>query len=132
MLRVKYSEEVERAMKTLYETLSEKDRRRYAAAEALKLGRGGQRYVCRVLGCDPATVKRGTDELQNQKADAYPRRIRKPGGGRKKTTVKIKNADELFFDILKYHTAGSPMDEQITWTNLGMKDMRKSLSGVWL
>jgi hypothetical protein len=34
----KYSQEIEATMRKFYETLSEKDRRRYAAIEALKLG----------------------------------------------------------------------------------------------
>ena len=37
-----YPLEIEQAMKKYYATLSEKDRRRYAAVEALKLGHGGQ------------------------------------------------------------------------------------------
>ncbi|MBD0388075.1 MAG: hypothetical protein ICV54_16585 [Nostoc sp. C3-bin3] len=35
-----YSSEVEAKMQRLYQSLSEKDRRRYAAIEALKLGWG--------------------------------------------------------------------------------------------
>ena len=35
-----YSHEIEQEMKKYYATLSEKDRRRYAAIEALKLGYG--------------------------------------------------------------------------------------------
>jgi hypothetical protein len=126
MVHIKYSEETEELMKKFYQTLSEKERRRYAAIEAIKLGHGGQKYICDVLGCDPATVKRGEEELRNEEGDAYPDRIRKPGGGKKKTIVKMKNADEIFFDILKYYTAGSPMDEQIKWTNLQMKDISKA------
>lgn len=36
-----YSSRVEQAMKTFYDSLREKDRRRYAAVEAAKLGQGG-------------------------------------------------------------------------------------------
>ncbi len=36
-----YTAIVERLMVKLYESLSEKDRRRYAAVEAVKLGQGG-------------------------------------------------------------------------------------------
>jgi len=39
-----YKAAVERHMVRLYESLSEKDRRRYAAVEAEKLGQGGVRY----------------------------------------------------------------------------------------
>ena len=35
-----YDAETETAMKTFYDSLSEKDRRRYAGVEALKLGHG--------------------------------------------------------------------------------------------
>jgi hypothetical protein len=45
MLRTKYSEEIEKQMKAFYNALSEKDRRRYAAIEAMKLGHGGQNYI---------------------------------------------------------------------------------------
>jgi hypothetical protein len=37
-----YGEEIEEQMKNLYQSLSEKDRRRYAAIEAKKLGFGGK------------------------------------------------------------------------------------------
>lgn len=40
----KYSDEIEKDMQSLYESLSEKDRRRYAAIEAKKLGHGGIVY----------------------------------------------------------------------------------------
>ena len=41
MLRTKYSEEIENQMKAYFDTLNEKDRRGYAAIEAMKLGHGG-------------------------------------------------------------------------------------------
>ena len=40
-----YRPEIEQAMQKYYATLSEKDQRRYAAIEALKLGQGGQSYI---------------------------------------------------------------------------------------
>jgi hypothetical protein len=63
MLKQRYTEEIESTMKMFFETRSEKDRRRYAAIEALKLGNGGQQYICEVFGCDPSTVRRGIDEF---------------------------------------------------------------------
>ncbi len=45
MLRKKYSEETEKHMKAFFDSLNEKDRRRYAAIEAIKLGHGGQKYI---------------------------------------------------------------------------------------
>jgi len=120
-----YSHEVEEIMKKFYETLSEKDKRRYAAIEALKLGHGGQKYICEVLSCDPGTVQHGTEELKNG-SEVPKERIRKTGGGGKKIIDKIENIDEVFLEILKDHTAGSPMDEAIKWTNLGQRDISKA------
>ncbi len=43
----------EARMRDLAETLSEKDRRRFAAFEATQRGYGGIAYVAGVLGCQP-------------------------------------------------------------------------------
>ena len=45
-----YSGDVERHMQLLYDSLSEKDRRRYAAVEAEKLGHGGDPQLFQFLG----------------------------------------------------------------------------------
>ncbi len=45
----KYSDEIEKDMRSLYDSLSEKDRRRYAAIEAKKLGHGGVVYIATLL-----------------------------------------------------------------------------------
>jgi hypothetical protein len=74
-----YSPEVEARMKTLYQSLNEKDRRRYAAIEADKLGYGGQSYIVRLLGCDYKTLHRGLEELDDL-PDLPPGQIRKKGG----------------------------------------------------
>jgi hypothetical protein len=74
-----YSPEVEQRMTTLYQSLNEKDRRRYAAIEANKLGYGGEAYIVRLLGCDYKTIRRGLEELDNP-PDLPPGRIRKKGG----------------------------------------------------
>jgi hypothetical protein len=76
---LKYPKETEETMKQFYKTLSEKDRRRYAAIEASKLGYGGQKYICEILGCDAGTVKRGSEELQ-EGTDISQGRIRRRGG----------------------------------------------------
>jgi hypothetical protein len=73
-----YSVEVESKMRRLFGWLSEKDRRRYAAVEALKLGRGGVEYVARVLACDPKTIRQGLAEL-DESEDPAAGRVRKKG-----------------------------------------------------
>jgi hypothetical protein len=73
-----YPAETERMMKRLFQWLSEKDRRRYAAVEAAKLGHGGIEYIAGLLGCDRQTIQRGQQELQ-QAEDLAAGRIRKKG-----------------------------------------------------
>ena len=124
MLKIKYSEEIENKMRVFFDSLNEKDRRGYAGIEAIKLGHGGQKYISRVLGCDPHTIMEGTNEIHND-TETPEDRIRKPGGGRKKIIDTKENIDEVFFEILKDHTAGSPMDEEIKWTNLSLKEISK-------
>jgi hypothetical protein len=125
MLRKKYSAEIEKQMKAFFDSLNEKDRRRYAAIEAMKLGHGGQNYISSVLGCHFQTVMAGIDEIRNG-TETPGDRIRKPGGGKKKIIDTVENIDEVFFEILKDHTAGSPMDKELKWTNLNRKEISKA------
>jgi hypothetical protein len=73
-----YSVAIERAMKRFFDSLSEKDRRRYAAVEVAKLGHGGVEYVARVLGCDAKTIRQGQEDL-GQPEDPAVGRVRKKG-----------------------------------------------------
>lgn len=75
----RYSEVDERRMRELFHSLSEKDRRRYAAVEASKLGYGGVTYIAALLECDPKTIRRGQHELDDP-PDLPPGRVRKKGG----------------------------------------------------
>lgn len=112
-----YSPETESRMRNFYGSLSEKDRRRYAAVEAEKLGYGGISYICRIFGCDIDRVRRGIEELK-QPLPEQEKRIRKPGGGRKSVLSTAGGLDDAFFKVLQEHTAGSPVDGTIKWTNL--------------
>lgn len=58
-----YHQTIEQKMKKFYETLTEKDQRRYAGVEAMKFGRGGVAYISRVVGCNRKTVIKGLKEL---------------------------------------------------------------------
>src|SRR3954469_5333358 len=58
-----YSPEIEHSMRMFHVSLSEKDRRRYAAIEAAKLGHGGTEYISTLLGCDPKTIRQGQHDL---------------------------------------------------------------------
>lgn len=112
-----YPSPLESQMQRYYQSLSEKDRRRYAAIEAVKLGYGGQVYIRRLFGCHHETLALGLAELEDTTALAQ-KRIRQSGGGRKSAFETITGLDEAFLRVLERHTAGSPMDETLKWTNL--------------
>lgn len=75
-----FAPHIEQKMKRFYNSLSEKDRRRYAALEATKLGHGGVQYIAEVLDCDPNTIRRGQSDVAELPADEAAGRIRKKGG----------------------------------------------------
>jgi len=75
-----YDARVERQMVYFYQSLSEKDRRRYAAVEAAKLGHGGQAYIAGLFGCDPDTIAVGAWDVEGLPSDAAAGRVRKKGG----------------------------------------------------
>ena len=76
---IPYSRAVAGHMKSFYESLSEKDRRRYAAVEAEKLGHGGVEYIADLFGCDPKTVEHGRRDVGELPADEAEGRVRKKG-----------------------------------------------------
>jgi Rhodopirellula transposase DDE domain len=122
-----YSPDIEQLLRQYYQSLSEKDRRRFAALEAIKLGHGGIRYIAKVLACDPQTVKDGMRELQQLPDDPAGSRVRKPGGGRKKTEVKQAALIQQGQDTIKDRIAGDPMRQDVVWTDLTPQEISTSL-----
>jgi hypothetical protein len=125
LIGFEYSQEVKDTMKSFYNSLSEKDGRRYAAVEAIKFGYGGKKHICKILECDPSTLNKGIDELLLDSTLSNERE-RMSGGGKKKIIDSIENIDEIFFEIIKDHIAGDPMNESIRWTNLNMKEISEA------
>lgn len=117
-----YSPKVEKQMQRYYQTLSEKDRRRYASIEAIKLDYGGKGYICELFGCDYKTIAKGIEELKNE-GILNQKRICKVGGGAKEATERHEGLTEAFLRVIEKHTAGSPVNEKIKWTNLTHKEI---------
>ena len=82
----RYNQETESKMRIYFSQLNEKDKRQYAATEAIKQGYGGQKYIIELLGIGDRAIRRGTLELSNPELlDKIPEgKIRQVGGGRKK------------------------------------------------
>jgi Rhodopirellula transposase DDE domain len=124
---LRYNAAIEAQMRMFYQSLSEKDRRRYAAIEACELGRGGLSYMARILSCDRHTIAQGMQELLEPEA-LEQTRIRRAGGGRQPSPEAIPGLDVAFLQVLEDHTAGSPMNAAVKWTNLTHQEIADRLA----
>lgn len=126
-----YDPTTEQTMQKFYGTLTEKDKRRYAAIEALKLGHGGLVYIASVLGCYRSTITEGIKELDAMPSvTSYTPRLRQEGGGRKPSEKTYPDIDAHFLSVLQDYTAGDPMDEKVRWTNLSPKEIASKLADI--
>jgi len=74
-----YAAPVKQAMQFTFASLNERQRRLFAATEALQLGHGGIGYIAELLGCHRRTIERGLNELRQADAPLPPQRARKKG-----------------------------------------------------
>jgi hypothetical protein len=121
-----YKEEHEEFMRVFFRSLPEDHRRRYAAVEALKIGYGGLSYIARVLGVTRGTIYSGVRELeamqgrdpQNPHRPSGGGRIRRAGAGRPPELERQAGLKKTVEGIVEAHSAGSPTDAEVTWTDL--------------
>src|ERR687886_1462089 len=102
------------------ERLDERTRRLVAASEALALGWGGISATARATGLSRAAIRHGIAELQGAPA-ADPGRIRRPGGGRKKTVDIDLSLQSDLEALVEPTTRGDP-EGPLRWT---CKSVRK-------
>ncbi len=74
-----YPTTVEQAMQFTFSSLNERQRRLYAAVEALKLGHGGVGYIAQLFDCHRKTIQRGLKELRNSTSPVPAGHARKKG-----------------------------------------------------
>jgi len=123
-----YSEEIESEMLKFYTSLSEKDKRRYAAIEAKKMGHGGIKYISELFGCHRNTITEGKNEIENTVPEKFNEKaIRVRGGGRKSCFEKIPELDQAFQRVVQEHTAGDPMQPEVKWTYLNQSQIVEGL-----
>jgi hypothetical protein len=70
-----------------FETSNERQRRHFVAIEALQLGHGGIKAISEAFGIHRETVSLAILEVQNS-ITLSSDRVRKIGGGRKKSSVR--------------------------------------------
>ena len=97
--------------------LNEKSRRIWAATEAKAIGRGGLKIVHEATGLSYATIKNGMSDLTESNLKlmgSEPTRIRKKGGGRKKTIVKDSLLKQDIEMLVESATRGDP-ESTLRW-----------------
>jgi hypothetical protein len=57
---------MELGMQHFYNSLNEKDKRRYAGIEASKLDHGGISYIAELFNCSRQTVSAGLEEIKKK------------------------------------------------------------------
>ncbi len=90
--------------------------RRFAAAIALEMGRGGVSRVVELTGMSHLTIDKGIKELKNTEKLEVPERLRSPGGGRKRIEDKDPGIIADLEKIMDENTAGDNMS-LLRWSN---------------
>ena len=83
--------------------------RRFAAAIALEMGRGGVSRVVEITGMSHLTINKGIRELKNSEELEVPGRLRSPGGGRKRIEDRDPGIIADLEKIMDENTAGDNM-----------------------
>lgn len=119
-LRTKY--------KALAPVLSERARRIWAATEARQAGRGGITLVARATGISYSTVVRGLKDLESEEV-APPDRVRRAGGGRKKTLQKDPTLVNDLENLVEPAVSGDPQSP-LRWTSRSVRTLSEALRGM--
>lgn len=121
----KYNLATEQKMCLYFSQLREKDKRHYAAIEAMKLGHGGIKYISDLFKISEFRIRTGIKELDNPELLAcIPKgKQRRTGGGRKKKEISKPALMEGLKLFIHEHKAGSPTNPDIFWIHLRPKEI---------
>ena len=106
--------------------VDERTRRLVVAAEALAIGRGGQVAVARAAGMSRPTIRRGIRELREPETAADAGRIRRPGGGRKRTVERDPSLREDLDRLVEPTSRGDPKSS-LRWTCKSVRQLAAEL-----
>jgi len=107
--------------------LDERGMRRWAAAEALCVGRGGTAAVSRATGIAESTIRRGRAELACEER-LGPGRVRRPGAGRKALTETDPALLGALERLVDESSRGDP-EAPLRWTAKSLRTIAAELRG---
>ena len=120
--------EIAERFRQLEPWLDERLRRLWAAAESAAVGRGGISLVARASGVSRRAISVGLSELKQRpdKARLRPVRVRRRGGGRKRTQTKDP---ALLLDLEKLVEPGTRGDPEspLRWTCKSVRRLAEEL-----
>jgi len=123
-------DEREQAIKQRFELLvgelNERTRRLLAASEAMMIGWGGIAAVSRATGLSRKAITQGIKQLQDG-AKISEGRMRRPGGGRKKTVTKDLKLGEDLERLVEPLTRGDP-ESPLRWTCKSVRKLAQELN----
>ena len=96
------------------------------AAEALAIGWGGQGVVARATGVARTTIQLGVREVQHPGLRASAGRIRRPGGGRKRTVLQDPLLREDLERLVEPTSRGDP-ESPLRWTCKSVRKLAEEL-----
>ena len=107
---------IENKYQGLFDELSERARRRWAAVEAVSLGRGGISVVSAATGLAHTTIRRGILELELTTGDTPPTgRQRREGAGRRRAEVVDPAVKAALERLVEPESRGDPQSP-LRWT----------------
>lgn len=119
MIAINMVETIRKKYALLAAALDERRRRLWAASEAQVLGHGGVAAVAKATGLAERTIRLGQRELRHGPTAVPviqpPRRVRRPGGGRKPRTAHDPTVVRALEALVEPTTRGDPMSP-LRWT----------------
>ena len=109
----------------LIDDLDERGRRRWAASEAIAIGRGGIAAVATATGLSDRTVKNGIAELKS-KVPLTSGRQRRPGGGRKSLESHQAKLVAAIEALVEPSERGDPQSP-LRWTCKSLTNLQTEL-----
>jgi transposase len=106
--------------------VDERVRRLVLGSEALAAGRGGQAAVARATGASRGTIRQGVRELGQPTAGAEKGRIRRPGGGRKRTVERDPSLRQDLDRLVEPTSRGDP-ESPLRWTCKSVRQLAAEL-----
>jgi hypothetical protein len=113
---------------TLSPHLDERERRLLAATEARQSGYGGIAAVTRATGIAASTIGRGLRELAAE-ASLDPRRVRRPGGGRRSLTETDPGLLPALLSLVEPDERGDPMSP-LRWTCKSLRHLADEMTAM--